>query len=335
MIKNYKISKIQNIVNYTYINTLSLINISLQKWYNNNINLINLKKLQIKKCKINIVPHFIKKLKNLNSLSLKNNNIKMIPVFIFEFNIKKLNISNNKIRILSININKLILLKKLNISNNKIKIIPDIIINLLFLKKIKYENNPINNLQILTNFMIEMDINNNRKLNEIEKNINKNFINILEHSCIKKKILIENILNDPILNTLTKNILIEYCKPINYYCRLKKYYSKILKYLWNRIELSKDCVKIKKTMNKKIKKSLCVCIYGKIGRLIKCFVKFFDDIKRYISSKDIGKVIINIKNELNNRNCYSIKKHKKESFKKIIALGYNYDIANLWTSYIE
>jgi len=92
---------------------------------------------------IEVIPSAIQDLPKLEELYLNNNLIKEVPNELFNLpNLKKLELSNNKIEVIPPTIKNLINLEEINLYNNKLKEVSNEIFNLPNLKILKLNHNP-------------------------------------------------------------------------------------------------------------------------------------------------------------------------------------------------
>jgi hypothetical protein len=290
----------------------------------------------------------IKYLSNIKLLFLSNNNIKKISANIkYLTNLKILFLNNNKIKIIPNEIRYLINLKILNISDNLIKVIPNSIIYCRNLSQLYYENNQIENISpIVTRFlnrlnnMNELQIyndNENIHNHSIQESLFNSILNIINQNFnIHNETIINNIMEDKILTEETKKLLIEYCDNKDLHTRTQLTFEELLFNVWTLINSLDTRDEIKSILNIEINDSICKCFTGRISRLVNCLNGFTDLVKINIAdNQQIGNIIKIIKEQLENKNNYSIEKHKELVKQELIERKFSSEIIEEWIGYIE
>ena len=320
------------------------------------------------------LPKEIKYLTNLEILSCEHNLITNIPDELYNLKkLKIINFNNNKITKISSNISKLINLYELyfrynkltklpkelsklynltmiNISNNKITHIP---IEYMYLRKIyyfNYKNNPIEYIPPpLRRFFIYLEQHGNiQNIYNDNQNIHNHNIQEGINNCIKYLISLKPqfnnfnelekfIFNNKKISKITKKILLEYSYNQNIHSVFQITFSELLMSVLTIINNLNDdihCV-VYNIMETELNDSVCKCFTGRLSRLVNCLNGFDDNIIINISkSEQIGNIIINIKNKLEQKNNYTIDKHKELVIKELKERNYNNEIINQWINYI-
>ena len=144
------------------------------------------------------------------------------------------------------------------------------------------------------------------------------------------------ILSDTTLSPFTKESLIEYSKDESVHTQLNLAFSDLLVLVWNRIMVSPHAEEIKTVLNTEMRDAECKCFTGRISRLVNCLNGFDPLVVIQISDNEqIGTVISLIKTQLEEKNEYTVEKHKEEAKKRLIELGIGADEIDVWLSYIE
>lgn len=262
---------------------LEILNLShnIFKLFPMNLNLSTLKILNLSNNNISLITPNIKNLKHLETLILSNNEIEILPAEFGELEkLQDLFLHANNISIFPEEICKIKSLEILYLSNNKIKEISTSIQNLQNLENFYMNDNELtyitNNIILCRKLLIFEFHNNqihykspqiNRFLNRIDKmntylflynnqiddlNYNNNFIiNVLKISNKQLKLdnkkLIDEIIDDPILTSDCKLLLIKYSNDYTYHSILFIRFIELLYYIWNNITQERK-IKLNKTI---------------------------------------------------------------------------------------
>jgi hypothetical protein len=169
----------------------------------------------------------------------------------------------------------------------------------------------------------------------IQESIRESIQNILK---IKPTIKNLNnlILNDNILTTKTKEILMEYLEDTSVHTILNITFEELLLYVFNRIQINKHKDEIKRILNSEMHESVRKCFTGRISRLINCLNGFDELVNIKIAGNEqISQIISAIQNKLNKEGNYNIELHREQVFDSLKDLDYDNDIINEWVNYIE
>ena len=151
-----------------------------------------------------------------------------------------------------------------------------------------------------------------------------------------EEIIMNQILDDRILNTKTKELLIEYSNNDDYHSVLLITFKELLLHVWEVIKLNDHKEEIKAILNNEILDTECKCFTGRLSRLVNCLNGFSDLIDIKISdNQQIGNIIIIIRNELIAQNSYSVDEHKKRVIEELKTSDYDDKIINEWIEEIE
>lgn len=280
-------------------------------------------------------------LTKLNKLFLIENNIMTLDNFIFSPEIILINVSVNKITSINFNINSLVNLKELNISNNNITNLPLNLINLRNISIFHFYNNPIENI---LNPIIQRFISRFNKIklynlysdgqnvhsSSIQQSIKDSIYNLIKEM---KGVYKYNYLDDTILSTTTKKILMEYSKDITVHSQLNCTFDEILQAVFleiNNLNPEKQ-IEVKKRLNEEIHDSIDMCFTGRISRLINSLSGYSDKVIIKISdSEEISNVILIMKSKYSG----NIEEIKKNVFIELLSRGYGEETINEWTNYL-
>jgi Leucine-rich repeat (LRR) protein len=297
---------------------------------------------------IRVITNDLFKLTNLNYLLLSNNNITELSSEIEKLiNLEYLTLTDNLLKMLPVTIGKIKKIAFLNISNNNIKIIPPEIINCRRMRTFYYHNNEIDYmspqivrfLDRLKNPEIFEIYNDNQNIHNhsIQSSITESISKITNQPLkTNEEIIMNQILNDHILNTKTKELLVEYSNNDDYHSVLLITFKELLLHVWEIIEANCHKDEIKSILNNEILDSECKCFTGRLSRLVNCLNGFSNLIEIKISdNQQIGNIIVIIRNDLISQNSYSIEEHKKRVIEELKTRGYDDVVINEWIEEIE
>jgi hypothetical protein len=153
---------------------------------------------------------------------------------------------------------------------------------------------------------------------------------------IDKDKIISEIYDDSILTDKTKKLIDEYSKDTNYHSVLLITFKELLMYIWLLITINEHKDEIKAILNTEILDSENKCFTGRLSRLVNCLNGFTDLVKINISdNQQIANIIIIIKNDLEEKNEYSIEEHKKMVREELKMRSYNDDLIAEWVEQIQ
>jgi len=154
--------------------------------------------------------------------------------------------------------------------------------------------------------------------------------------CIAAENLYELILADTVLTTLTKEILVDYCKETTVHSTLRITFEELLLHVFSRIESNTNKEEIKSVLNAEMSDSVCKCFTGRMSRLINCLNGFDDLVSIRISdTEQIGQVIGMIKEQLDAAKAYTVEKHRELTQNELRARDYSDEIISEWIEFIE
>ena len=230
-------------------------------------------------------------------------------------------------------------------SYNKITELVNEISNLINLQYFNYSNNPIEyiNPQLLrfihrnVNVFIQEIYNDNESVHN--HHIQEGITNAIKYimsikPTISKDKLNDLIINNSILTTETKNILIEYCDNKDIHSLLNITFEELLLNIYSLCLINEFCNEIFQIMNIEMNDSLCKCFTGRISRLVNCLNGFDNKIQINISDgEQIGNIIILIKNKLITENKYDLESHKTLVKSNLLERGYKLNVIEEWLGY--
>ncbi len=238
---------------------------------------------------------------NLQTFVCSDNKIKNIPKEIGQLvHLREFNCSFNKITELPIEITNCRNLTEFDYSNNPIEYIPPQVRR--WLNRLKTTQKVYNDSQSVHNHAIQQGI--TQSINYIMKS----------KPTLNKETLRSAIINNTILEELTKQLLFEYMQDNSIHSVLNITFEELLISVYDFIEKHEHKEEIFAILNKEISDSLCKCFTGRISRLINCLNGFDDNIIINISDNEqIGNICILIKEQLGKNYTEEIFKQKVRS----------------------
>jgi hypothetical protein len=209
-----------------------------------------------------------------------------------------------------------------------------------------YNNNPIEYIPLPLRRFLNRQKNvttgvYNDSQNVHDHNIQESIKNSI-YSIMNDKLTIDNdtvnqqILEDNVLETTTKQQLVEYITDKCVHSNYQITFQELLTNVWQRITTHTDSLEIKKILNTEMKDGLCMCFTGRLSRLVNCLNGFYDDI--YIKIHDnqqIGNIILLIRNKLETNEGIDIKLWKSEVQKELIERQYKPTEIQEWLEFID
>lgn len=305
----------------------------------------NLTNLLIYQNKLTSIPPEIGQLHNLEVLEVQTNNLLSIPPEIGQLqNLIQLWVHNNNLTSIPPEIGQLQNLSGLLFNNNQITTIPPEVGQLHNLKYIKIDNNPIDHIPLNVQRLLNRQrliapgvYGDNQSVHNssIQQTLKRSILSLLREKMTEKDI-IPLILLDPVLSPFTKESLIEYSKDETVHSELNLSFSDILLLVWNRILISPHASEIKAVLNTEMKDAECMCFTGRISRLVNCLNGFDQLVSIRISDNEqIGNVIAMIKAKLEEKNEYTVEKHKEKARIELKDLQVEEREIEIWLSHIE
>ncbi|ATZ80669.1 leucine rich repeat protein [Bodo saltans virus] len=268
--------------------------------------------------KIIEIPKEIGQLTNLVNFYCSDNQITEIPKEIEQLrNLETLVISNNQITEIPIEIINCRNLNEFYYSNNTIEYIPPQVRR--WFNRHKYVQKIYNDEQSVHNHNIQQCISNS--INYITK-----FKPILNIESLKT-----HIINNNLLEELTKQLLFEYCEDVTVHSVLNITFAELLISVYDFILKHKHKDEIFSVLNKEITDSLCKCFTGRITRLINSLNGFDDNIVINISdAEQIGNIFIMVKQKLELEEKYSDDLFKEIVTKELQERNYDESTIKEW-----
>ena len=298
------------------------------------------------KYSLKYLPDSIGQLTNLNELEVIHNELIQLPDSIVQLtNLTVLNINSNQLTHLPDSIIQLTNLTVLNINSNQLTQLPIQLINLTQCY-IYYDNNPIEyippplrrflNRQRTVTAHIYSDGQNVHDHN-IQESIKNSIFSIMSDKLeINNDVVNQQIVEDTVLETTTKEQLTEYITDDQVHSNYQITFQELLTNVWQRIIIHKDSNEIKKIMNTEMKDGLCMCFTGRLSRLVNCLNGFYDDVQIKIhDNQQIGNIILLIKNKLETEEGIDIKLWKSEVQKELIEREYKTEEIEEWLEFID
>ena len=147
------------------------------------------------------------------------------------------------------------------------------------------------------------------------------------------------VLEDDILTTKTKQALSEYSQEKSVHTVLNITFAELLTSVWNRIvsfESNDLQAEIKKTLNTEMEDSLCKCFTGRMSRLVNCLNGYDELVNINISDNEqIGQVIVFIRDQLLEKNIYTVEEHKRIVTERLEELGHSRSVIDVWIEFID
>ena len=303
----------------------------LQKFYCDNNQLTELPKeigqlvsLQTFYCynnKLTELPKEIGQLVSLQIFYCHCNQLTKLPKEIgLLVSLQKFYCSSNQLTELPFEITLLNNLRWFNHSDNEIEYIPPNISRFINrMRNTNHDNGVYNDSQSVHNY-------------SIQESIRKSIQYILS---VKPSInydgLIKSILSNNLLNTQTKEILMEYVDCSDVHSVLNVTFKELLLNVFSIGMSNKNSDEIFTIMNQEMQDAECKCFTGRMSRLVNCLNGFDDNIQITISDNEqIGNVIAQLKKKTND-----VEELKEMVKKELSTMGYGEKVIEEWIEYIE
>jgi len=354
-----ELSGISTLINLTYLecchNKLTdlsdisaLINLAYLYCTNNKLTdlsgisaLINLTELYCAGNKLTDLSN-ISALVNLEHLGCVNNRLTNLSGISALINLTQLYCSGNILTDLS-NISALVNLTHFGCGNNRLTNLPHSIITCRQLKYFNYTNNPIeyippniqrfiqrmNNTQTVGN--IYSDIQSVHR-SSVTNSVKKSIENLLsDRDELSSERLIEIILEAPSLTEDVKNQIIQYMEDkeelVSSMVTFEDVLSKVIARIIDHVESSE----LYKILNEQMTEAECMCLTGRISRLVSTLDGFYDDIRIEVSSTEIISAIILQVTAVPG----TVEEYKDEATRRLLESGYTAEEIEQWIASIE
>ena len=305
----------------------------------------NLTELSLDINQLTSIPPEIGQLQNLTQLWLSNNGLATIPPEIGQLqNLVRLGLDDNQLTTIPPEIGQLQNLTGLWLSDNRLTSIPPEIGELRNLTYLVLNNNPIEHIPLnITRLLQRQRVVNRGIYNDAQSVHNSSIQTTLRESILRllkerntETDIIRLILSDSVLSSFTKESLIEYSKDESVHTALNLTFSDVLLLVWNRILVSPHSDEIKAVLNTEMRDAECKCFTGRISRLVNCLNGFDELVVVKISDNEqIGNVISLIKTQLEEKNEYTVERHKSEARERLRELQVGEEEIEVWLAYIE
>jgi Leucine-rich repeat (LRR) protein len=279
----------------------------------------------------------LEKLVSLQLLFLNNNRIVKIEGLDSSISLRELYLDSNLITKIE-GLDNLGSLKMINLIKNKIQTIPISIINLRQLDYL-YCDIPLN--PIIQRFLNRNQIKSKKTIysdgqnvhdSQINRSITESLYRLLDEkvSCADQGIL-DEIINDNILSTESKEALVEYSKITSVHSQLNVTFMEALRCIWTVIRDHKQSDEIKKILDHEIQDSICKCFTGRLSRLVNTLNGFDERVSVRISDEqEISNVIISVTQKTNN-----LEEQQGMITKELVERGYSKQMIDQWLVYLE
>jgi Leucine-rich repeat (LRR) protein len=298
----------------------------------------------------NLDKDIIKNNTQLQKLDLNNNEITNLDEDIFSnlTQLQELDLSINELTNLDNDIFKNnTQLQELDLSRNKIKTIPSSILLCRKINLFQYYNNEIDyippNIQNFLDRLIQQSYNlqfyndsqnvHNHKIQECIKTSLENILNIPK--TINKEKLINDVITSEVMNKMSIQLLLEYCKDKSIHIILNINFEDALLHVleYINLECSEHKEEIYKILADEIVDSEYKCFTGRISRLINCLNGFTPLVEVKIpENMELSNIIVMVKN---NYNGNSVDELKELARKELLERGYEEELINEYVEYIE
>jgi hypothetical protein len=306
--------------------------------------LTNLTDLSLDCNQLTSIPPEIGQLTNLTALLIHTNQLTSIPPEIGQLtNLTALRLDGNQLTSIPPVIGQLTNLTALRLDGNQLTSIPPEIgqlTNLITLTICRNEitHIPANVTRLLNRQMTAQGIYNDTQSvhnSNIQKTIKESILRLLKERVVLDDVL-SSILSDVVLSPFTKESLIEYSKDESVHTELNLSFSDLLTIVWNRVISSPQSEEIKAVLNTEMEDAACKCFTGRISRLVNCLNGFDPLVRVQIADNEqIGNIISLVKVHLEDKNEYTIERHKEVAKERLKELGVEETDIDAWLEYIE
>lgn len=340
---NYNIKDISSILRF---DLLVLVLEKVHIPYLPDISNMQLLKLRLSDVGLAIVPECITNITTLVELYLSYNHIEVVPDLSRLTNLNHLSLRHNNIRILPQTMDSLVNLKELFLENNSIQIMPAFIGTFVNLEHISIHGNPIvyiapNTERLLHRLEHQYYIRNdfytdrqNVHNHTVQKCIKQSIFNLISQIQTEKDVM-TFIAEDTVLTKMCKEALITFSGDNEVHSELGVTFKDVLVAVWNRIMLNQHSQTIKEILITEMMDSMCKCFTGRISRLINCLNGFDELVNIKIpDNENIGNIISAIRHNLEITTGYNQGEHIKLAREKLKIEGYDEPTIEEWISFI-
>jgi hypothetical protein len=277
---------------------------------------------------------------NLTYLYCSDNQLVELPDLSSFVNLTHLYCSNNQLTKLQ---NLPFNLMHFGCNNNQITTIPQSIISLRRLRYFGYDNNVIDyippniqrfiqrmrNIQTIGNiYNDKQSVHRSSVTNSVKKSI-ENLMN--DKTKITKEKMITIILQNDILSENVKSRIIQYIEDKEELIHSMVTFEDLLIKVVSRIISHSDPNELFRILNDQMIESECMCLTGRMSRLVSVLDGFFGDIRIGIScSEMISSIILQITSIPG-----TIEEHKELAIKKLLESGFKLEEIESWIEAIE
>jgi Leucine-rich repeat (LRR) protein len=302
---------------------------------------VNLKELHCSCNQLTKLPD-LSSLVNLTGLYCSKNQLVELPDVSSLINLKHLFCSQNQLVELP-DLSSLVNLEILHCYQNLITRIPQNVISCRRLEYFNYNNNPIDyippniqrfiermrNIETVGNIYDDsQSVHRSSVTNSIKKSI-ENLMN--DKTKMTKEKMITIILGNEILNENVKSRIIEYIEDKEELVHSMITFEDLLIKVISRIISHSDPNELFRILNDQMIESECMCLTGRMSRLVSVLDGFFDDIRISIESSEvISSIILQITSISG-----TVDEHKELAKQKLLENGFKLEEIESWIEAIE
>jgi hypothetical protein len=323
----------------------SLVNLTHLSCFNNQLkelpdlsSLVNLTHLNCSYNKLTKLPD-LSSLVNLTHLICDNNQLLELPDLSSLVNLKYLKCCYNKLTKLP-DLSSLVNLKYLYFIKNQITIIPQSIIYCTRLEEFACYDNPIDYVPPnIERFFDRMDnigniYNDSQSVHRssVTNSVKKSIENLMDDKTnLSSEKMITIILENDILTQEIKSRIIQYIENKEELIHSMVTFEDLITKVVSRIISHRERNELFKILNEQMIESECMCLTGRMSRLVSVLDGFFEDIRIGIScSEMISSIILQVTSIPG-----TVEEHKELSTKKLLENGFKLEEIESWIEAIE
>jgi len=279
---------------------------------------------------------------NLTNLHCSSNQLTDLSGISTLINLIHLYCSSNQLTDLS-DISAIINLAQLICRHNRLAALPQSIIACRRLEYFDYTNNPIEyippNIQRFIDRMrntqtIGNIYNDSQSVHRssVTNSVRKSIENLLsDRDELSSERLIEIILKEPSLTDTVKSQIIQYMEDKAELISIMVTFEDVLSKVIARIISRSDSEELFKILNEQMTEAECMCLTGRISRLVSTLDGFYDDIRIEVSSTEvISAIILQVTDGPG-----TVEEYKTEATRRLLESGYTAEEIEQWVAAIE